>query len=266
MKIAIIGAGPAGLLAAWGVYQAGAMPYIIDRDPAYRPDRLFSLQYLHTPCDLPTEGLKTLTLRYDVIDPFGFPEDWKHLYNFKLGRPRDDENSTKFLSGPPQIVWSLKTAYRYLHHEFEGHIHQDNVTWDRIINAADTIHKGVINTAPLDRLLPALPWPHRSLLIKHGYTPVEDHPEDTCVYNLDPKVPWYRATRLDGGTATEFCGVPRGEDVKDFQLLRKVVKSDVMPEYLPENLLLTGRWGSWDPAKLTHDAYYDAKKFTEGLM
>jgi hypothetical protein len=93
--------------------------------------------------------------------------------------------------------------------------------------------------------------------------------ENTCVYDLDPATPWYRATKLDGGSATEFIDRPWGDNdplhqhpaAEHIKPLRKVVRSDAVHKVrqeLPYNVKLAGRWGSWSPYALTHDAYHVA--------
>lgn len=272
-KIAVIGAGPAGLLAAWGIREAGGKPVIYDRDPAYQPGRIFSLQYLHEPCGL--LNLRSMRLRYEVDGAYPSRETdaeerliLQRMYNVKLGRNPIEENSTRFLTEGPQEVWSLKDAYERLHKTFEKDLKTADLSIADIFKMTEE-YAGVINTAPLDKLMPGVPWPVRTYFIRHDFTPVEKHPEDTCVYNLDPNTPWYRATRLDGGTATEYWRIPHGavapDKVSQFRVLRKVVSPTHGWFPTPSNFLMTGRWGSWDPKKLTHDAYKDAKYFTERL-
>lgn len=264
----IIGAGPAGLLAAHGAWTAGAEVSILDAHPAYRPGTIFSLQYLHEPCGLEL-AVRRMLLFYRTTErswPGYDPDRAREAYNRKLGRPEGEENSTRFLFNTPVAVWSLKDAYRTLWSMYKGMIREQPVTWSQLIQYCE-IYDVVISTAPLDKLLPDLVWPVRTGLIAMGWLPFEvEH--NTCVYSLDPDVLWYRATRLDGGMATEFIrrSDTAGVDIMlrpgwpTVQPLRKVKDHRNVIGPRPGNLTLTGRWGSWDPAKLTHDAYKDARR------
>lgn len=270
-KVAVIGAGPAGLLAAWGAIQEPEVSVrLFDPNPEYRPDRIFSLQYLHSPVNLQFTA-RRLRLYYQVQYAPGMSdqiykdrEAAKNLYNLKLGRPLNEENSTKFLWDSPVSVYSLKDAYRFLHNHFRSKIQNEKLLFDDIIGPLAEEYDVVVSTAPLDKLFPTRSWPARVSFISMAYTPVKHHAENTCVYNLDPDIPWTRATRLDGGTATEWASQPGSvieldKDVASMtRPLRKVVRADWYPP-LPRNVVLAGRWGSWDPSQLTHHAFYKAR-------
>lgn len=263
MRAVVIGAGPAGLLAAWGAMQEGAQVIILDAKPQYRPWTIFSLQYLHDPCGLPEKEVRKLWLEYDFIYSEADNKVFEHdeleelianAYNRKLQRKEGDVNSTRFLWESPISVWSLKDAYKFLWDMCRRSVVQQVVTWDSIIAMAGDFDV-VINTAPLDLLRPDLEWPIRHGLIQMDWSPLDPHPSDTCIYNLDPDVPWYRATKLDGGVATEFVS----GSTAAAQPLRKVAAGGEIPDH-PANVFFTGRWGSWDPTKLTHHAYQEARE------
>lgn len=267
IKSLVIGAGPAGLLAAWALRSAGAEVLIWDRDPAYHPEKIVSLQYLHEPCGLENRGVRSLNLRYalhpkplGIFDIEMFKTAIRKDYNRKLGRPLEDENSTRFLWESPVTVWSLKDAYRILHREFKAVILPYSIEgWERLYAVAD-FYDLVVSTVPLDRLIPEGHWPVRLGRIALNWRPMS-LPAETCVYNLEPEVPWYRVTNLDGGVATEFVDKPSLTEALPMLLpLRKVEAGAVIPEH-PKNLLLTGRWGSWNPTKLTHHAYADTQEW-----
>lgn len=259
MRVCVIGAGPAGLLAAHGATMGGADEVLIlDSKPAYRPWTIFSLQYLHHPCGM-DGAIRQLWLSYEV-EPKGVEfskEEARALYNRKLGRELNDENSTRFLWENPVGVWSLKDAYRELWKWYRRYVTEHLVRWEDLAEALPRKHDLVVNTAPLNFLRPDLTWPIRAGLIRMDYSPVERHPRDTCIYNLDPATPWYRATNLDGGLATEYV---KGAEIIA-QPLRKVVTHSNSLD-LPANVLLTGRWGSWHAEKLTHHAYLETREAT----
>lgn len=283
--VAIIGAGPAGLLAAWGAVNAGADSVVIyDRDPAPHPERIFSLQFLHDPCDLDF-AVRRMSLHYEMEPSFeqttfivshDVPPDALYLtdskspmmkaivrreYNYKLGRPLEEENSTRFLWETPVTVWSLKEAYAYLRRYFDRDITKREVDWGTIDELAKE-NDIVISTAPLDKLRPDMEWPTRDSWIRIGYTPIKLK-ENTCVYNLDPDVDWYRTTHLDGGVSTELL-MPEQPEGAEGRVLRKVVSAPALPQ-VRSNVILAGRWGSWDPKALTHHAYHTAKSAVQRL-
>jgi len=256
-SVCVLGAGPAGLLAAWGAVKEGVGTLVIgDRDTSYRPGRIFSLQYLHDPCGLEFAA-RRIHLHYDVDpSPVLLETSLQYAYNRKLGRPDDEENSTRFLFESPVNVWSLKDAYYWLYRSLATAMIQDEVDFDRILNICEN-YDLVISTIPLDLLFPHMEWPVRETLITPGFAPLVI-PRNTCLYNLEPTVPWYRITHLDGGLSAEW--ISKGDyDPDVFQKLRKVVKAPKYPP-LPNNLVLAGRWGTWDPKALTHDAYQIARR------
>lgn len=299
MEVLVLGAGPAGLLAAWAALKANAQVTIYDTDIAYRPDRIFSLQYMHLPCDVP--DVKELKLHYKAVRGTSggeiqsslqyekmsrtYRDMIKRMYNDKLGRPLDEENSTRFLFETPTQVWSLKSAYFTLHTIMSNSL-QCSVerVWPPLkwIDLADLAKQFdlVVSTVPLDKLRPDLTWPVRTGWVAMDWTPPEFKLDnDTCLYNLQAKDPWYRATNLDGGKATEFIRVVEGwpETFKQrgwndvaLQELRKVADNTALSdlrklETLPANLLFTGRWGSWNPKALTHQAFFDTEEMIKCL-
>lgn len=282
MKALIAGAGPAGLLAAWGLIREdpGADIQIMDRDISFHPERIFSLQYLHHPCELDTQ-IREFQLTYKVqgdaqaLSASANNDEYRHavgqLYNAKLDREITDENSTRFLWNSPVLVWSLRDAYRVLATYFKDKMVPRELTWQNIV-AACSLYDVVISTIPLNKLFPDRTWPVRTGLIAMNWTPVPLQ-ENTCVYDINYYTPWYRATQLDGGKATEFRNLKYTGDMmwlKEFmvpplQKLYKVERGAALPADLPSNLLLTGRWGSWDPDKLTHHAFWDARHFVKVL-
>ena len=263
MNVAIIGAGPAGLLAAWGAATSGAEVRIFDPNPAPLPDRILGLQYLHELCGLPVEEVRKLELWYQIIpnNPEGgafIRPQLRRAYNFKLGRPLEEVNSTSHITAGPGHVYSLKDAYTFLHHQFRYDILTRAVTWDEINGELSKDFDIVINTAPLDKLLPQLVWPTRDAWIQFSLPDDVEVLENTCVYNLDVQVPWYRATNLDGSVSTEML-YPEGQLDVPGRLLRKVVKPDHIIGPFRPNVYLAGRWGSWNPHALTSDAYRVAR-------
>jgi hypothetical protein len=289
-EVIVLGAGPAGLLASWGAFNQGAHVTIYDVDPSYRPERIFSLQYMHHPCDVP--GVRDLKLHYQIVGPDG-PEKLveerfidgpshrdlvKRMYNLKLKRPLDEANSTRFLFDTPTTVWSLRDAYRILYHLFEPSMKRIRpLAWIDVV-ALSAMFDVIVNTVPLSILRPNLRWPVRTGWIAMDWLPI-DLADDHCLYSLQEADPWYRATNLDGGKATEFVdpvpGWPssfkeRGWGGAALQELRKVAENTVLDdlklnETLPKNLLFTGRWGSWNPKALTHQAYFDTMEMIRCL-
>lgn len=273
MKGLVVGAGPAGLLSAWALRTAQWDVTIVDRDCGFYPGRIFSLQYLHDPCGL--DSVRSFDLEYVVMgedcaleassNEEEYQEAVAQFYNLKLGRPIDSENSTQFLWRSPVKVWSLKDAYRSLWQIFKNKMLIHQMSWDRIVDKT-AMYDVVVSTVPLDKLLPAMTWPVRVGRIAMDWVPSYlEREDDVCLYNVDSEVPWYRATVMDGGKATEFVKDPDSawleqNGVPSLHPLRKVDSGASLPQ-LPANLLLTGRWGSWDPAKLTHHAYQDTLEF-----
>ena len=263
MRIAICGIGPAGLFAAWAAREHDVQLFDVNVD--FQPWRIFALQYLHAHCDLPVEARRELQLHYRIDGADGWtPDQIKRAYNYKVGRPLADVNSTRFAFEHPKTVFSLKVAYSFLYGAFKDRMVGMKLNAELLTEVFAPGFDLVISTVPLNILFPAWPLEVSQMWITQDSAPIELQ-ENECVMNVDPALPWTRASRIDGGVATEYVkdvakwNLPPGLNL---QKLRKVIKPASYPE-LPKNVILAGRWGSWDPAPLSHDTYYRLSSMLE---
>lgn len=257
MKVAIIGAGMTGLLAAKAFIDNGIIPKIYtDAEPS--PGH--GIRYLHDSCGLPVNTVEVETafvgygnkfFRWDDVSKTAMAE----LYSGKTGSsPRNNSvhRSVKTVKAYDWMdAWYLLQGMRVEKHEVvPGEIDVMSKDFDL-----------VVNTAPLFKIYPEAKksCKSREAYVKdsspHPNNPSwAGKPDNIIVYNVDRDVNWSRYSRI--------CGVEQTELVHwepDCNVVTKVDgKSDFVPEH--KNVLLMGRYGAWESTYMAHQAYYDTIK------
>lgn len=259
MRVAVLGAGPSGLLAAWAVVNAGHEPVIFDKNPRKPDGSTAGVYYLHEPCNLP------LRSRAVAIHVSGGADSEERRRSYALKVYGDTSTEVSIPS-----YNSVQTAY-------DGMQAMD-FCWDivgKFVNQKDIVGWGpphsasilgyaedfqlVINTIPLNILIPEVFWKWEIATIYRSTAPAD---ESYMMYQANLQIPWYRASAIFGQFTLEYPGTysdlpSSAESGGKYVRVKKVVPSpDAMPE-VPENVLLTGRYGAWDKNKLSHDAFYD---------
>lgn len=261
MRVAILGGGPAGLLAAWAVVDAGHHPIIHERRP-HKPDGTTAgVFYLHADCHLPLRKQNV----HVVVSGGGTDSVERQLaYEEKVYGTR---NSTHVSLPTIDLVESAYDGMQALGlcwditHQFIAE--HELLGWQHVLAMAER-YELVINTIPLNLLLPEKEWKSQEATIYRSDAPLD---ESYMLYNVNPAVPWYRASAVFGVFTLEYSLAISRTDMREPQRkegryvkVRKVIDSpDAMPD-LPPNVLLTGRYGAWSKSKLSHHAYYDTMR------
>lgn len=233
-KVAILGGGYVGRIAAWACLNAGATPFIFDREQEAKAPTGFV--YLHDRMDLPLRA-ESLEVSY-----LGTAEE----YAMKLYGDPKHSNSFRNRLGSEEIIYSPKQALDlingYTHSQVRlGELKPSNETVEQLLEGYDK----VIWTLPRTLLEPDLKYVVASVVTYPEEVRLPNH----CVYSSDADIPWSRAGSMFGYAFYEFPRAVPGH--------RQVIK--VIPEKLPETshqgrTLYTGRYGSWTKM-LGHEVY-----------
>lgn len=248
MRVAVLGSGPSGLLAAWAVLQCGGCPTIYTKNT--NPPLNAGVFYLHDACDLPLPRTE-VSIRLVGVDGISRDKAVERYRSKIYGK----NSGVLFVSLPDrdslETVYDGRFAINLLFDILQPYIQEATITQH---NISDLKEELVVNTIPLSILFPDLPFKSVSAWVNNF--PAAQNSPDYVLYNANPYCSWYRMSCLFGTRCVE-CGVPKiGANT-----ISKVVPSpealEIAKERLPKNILLTGRYGAWDKNKLAHDAYYD---------
>ena len=253
--VCVIGSGPAGLLAAHAVCQAG-LPLVIVSDG--KRSRLGGAQFLHAPIPGITQAARPDTTV--VYQRRGDPE----VYRRKAFGSLKVDWKPWTEGGQPEArhAWSLDWTYGKLWDLFESTIqfgnnkvHVDHEWLEKVQGEFSMI----VSTVPLASLCQE-PDRHQFVnqLVRIVAEPYEDLPDDTVLYDGTQEKSWYRTSRIFNTCFTEW-----GQDAKTPPGV-----NDLITDYKPmsttctcldkyDRLIKVGRRGKWDAREFSHGAYYD---------
>lgn len=235
-QVAIIGTGPAGMLAAEAAQQAGAKVTLITDG---KPSMITGAQYLHMAIPGLTAPEPDGFVRFKYI---GTEEEYaQKLY----GRPDAPTSWGRYTGLVP--AWSLKTAYDTLRKNYEdrmmitqveaGDIMDLVIAYDLVVNSAPRRifcqHNHVFASAPL--------W-----VSTDSVDPIEPN---SVVYLGDP-APCCRMSNIWGQRSFEYSQPWHGANKTYKPNGHACTCHGNYTNYLP-----VGRYGAWDRDQLTSDAF-----------
>lgn len=248
--VAILGAGPAGLLAAHAVALAGRLPVIFSapnsegRDLAelYKPMRskIGAATYLHAPIPDLTTGKPDDQIRFEKIGTAaGYA---KKVYGDRLHETSWD----RFEGSHP--AWALQPVYDELWARYFEQITPINIDAPMVAEFVDSFPL-VISTIPPSAYCQekAHEFPSRPIWVIDRA--LESVPPQTILYDgrVGAVGDRYRSSRVFGHESTEFAqevpGAHPGIKVQS-------TNCDCFPE-----VVRAGRWGEWKPGVLVHHAF-----------
>ncbi|KKM03714.1 hypothetical protein LCGC14_1771700 [marine sediment metagenome] len=241
MRVAIIGGGLVGRLAAWATMQAGHTPIIFDRMPEAVTPRGFV--YLHDNC-----GLPLTPQNIHVIETGGN----RFGYAYKVYRDTFHEVSFGKYAGvhegyDPAELLNILNGLQH------GMVKDSNFNdIDEIMELRHDYAKLII-TLSANLLFPDINLP--SVKGSVGVYPLNagEVLKNFCVYSADPNIPWYRSGSMFGYAFREFSTVIPGH-----RTIVKVVLGDEVPQ--GKDTLHTGRFGKWTK-QLSHESYEEVLKW-----
>lgn len=267
MKVAILGCGPAGLMAAHAVSMEAAL-HVQKVDLAIfsrkRPSQLFGAQYLHKPIPGATTG--------------GAREVNYHLqgsvdgYRRKVYGPLWDGTVSPEDLTERHSAWDIRATYKQLWEWYEPSV---NNMWIDPMSIRSLMENTkpdiIINSVPRDQVCYRghnFAWtevwaagdaPDLGINVNSMY----GCPENTVLCNGDPEVGWYRKSRVFEHTTVEWPGVLRAVPIRSASRVKKPTyhNCDCWP-----NIHHVGRYGTWEKGVLSHEAFEQAKDITRKAL
>lgn len=243
MRVAILGAGAAGLLSAQALTDLGIEHDMFDREiPTVSKAK--GLHYLHDNCGLP---LRWVTVHNYVL---GVKEgELPHeQYSRKLGTPLNNSlvDLPAFNTG-----YDFRQAFEILVDRHAHKVEEMFITQEKAFSLLDE-YDYIISTIPLPILFPEAKCEKVERRVKKGRPEGIDQliglNSNQVIYNIDEQVNWYRYSNVLGNEWTE---VVEGGDFT----IPKIVTTDFQSP--DERIILQGRYGKWDRKFLAHHAYYE---------
>lgn len=256
-NVAILGCGPAGLMAAQAAEACGYQP-IIFSNPVQSV--LGGAQFLHMPIPGVNDDPPDAFVRYQVL---GNAEDYQRKVYGDTAVPFVSMASV--WEGKEQPAWNLIKTYKRLWNKFSDRIHPTNIDVpfvdgllknDMFSHFFSTVPLIVICAARAGLVNQVHNFQSQEVLI-HTEPYIEDIEDNTVIYNGDPSRSWYRASRIFGVDGCEWSTLGTPPIVRPLITDHKPIHTtcDCWPE-----LHRLGRRGTWRKGVLTHDAYLGAVK------
>lgn len=245
MRVAVLGCGPTGLLAAWAALLEKHEVAVLSKK---RMSPISGAQYLHSAIP-------------DITDP----EPERMIRYFKIGT---GPGYSQKVYGTPSVVsswerwkpreypaWSLRGAYEHLWQIFEGKIRDIGfIDYDYVRALMDEFDV-VINTIPLKHIckIPeSCRFYDQPTWIRREEAFI---PENSIIYNGLEFPRWHRASCLDGEFHVEY-GYPV---VQAHMILKPQGTTCNCWTSNNRKFFSVGRYGTWTRDVLTHDAFHETR-------
>jgi len=250
-QVAVLGCGPAGLLCAWAVEQAGHTPIIFSRK---EKSQIPGSQHLHGPIPNLTSQYPEGTIQFVRL---GTASD----YALKVyGDHTRETGWDNYLQVYPS--WNVINAYEKLWAHYEDTITDTDVTPEIIQHSIDMFGDEIISTLPAKLLCtnPVHKFRGVPYYIKKLPTPPADEKHELVVYNGLLSDPWYRWSILGGLCSIE--STQPFDDPTDVIVGTKAVDNncDCWPE-----VHRAGRWAEWTHGVTMYKAYLKAYEIARQL-
>jgi len=260
MRVAIFGAGPAGLLIAHASEQLGHEPTIFS---AFEKSTQYGAQYLHQ--NIP--GIPNIPVRHLEHQFTGTIPGYRDKV---YGMAWDGVVSPEQYSGVT-LAYDIRYAYDWLWQQYRFRIIPLRLTPDLLMGIRNpefsmtrlnaefdivfsTIPRAVLCASPEHRFNSAKIWCIGDAPDQDIYAPIKV-PDETLICSGDPDVSWYRACRVFDHTTVEW---PRTRKRPPIEGVVQVLKPlDTNCTCWPEIKYL-GRYGEWKKGVLVHEVYRDA--------
>lgn len=246
--VAILGCGPAGLLAALAVEQAGFNPVIYSiKAKSVMP----GAQFLHEPIVGLTNDDPDMEITF-------IKQGTKEVYAMKVyGDPEAPCSWDDYPQGA-RPAWSLSDAYDRLWDRYGDQVIEGAVK-PLSLNTIESMYDLVFSTIPAPVLCSN--WLHRfpsaSVWIR-SWNHADTSAKPFVEYNGSQLVGYYRMSTIGGWSSTEF-----GHRALNTVEGKKPLGTDC--NCRPEIHRL-GRFGKWQKGVLVHHAYHEAKEVVNALL
>lgn len=251
MRVAVLGCGPAGLMAAHAVMMAGHEPVIYSRK---RKSEMYGCQYLHEPIPDMTDSTNYVDVEYQL-------RGTESQYRRKVyGKTWDGTVSPEDLD-EQHLAWDIRETYDRLWDAYESdimdyHIDPAAVRFvmdqpgnDLVINSIplpELCHKG--HTFRSQQVIAAGDAPGRGIDVGRIYS----IPANTVICNGEEMPTWYRASNIFDHTTVEW---PNGIKPPLSSASEVLKPTDHNCDCWPD-VFKVGRYGSWTKGVLSHSAFF----------
>jgi hypothetical protein len=251
--VAIIGSGPAGLLAAWAVKHYGGVPYIFS--PAVPPIHLPGAQYLHRSVPGLTEVYSDGVIKV-------FHRGSELVYSEKVYSGQQGVISSWGSLGRLVPAWDLKKRMQQLYEALIPDHHTSLLLRATDIEDLVAGHSGVINTAPAHHFCFG-----DHMFASAGVTIIDGAADgvrdNTFIYNGRPEDKWYRSSRIFGYGFTEY---PARESDPPKYKVEKPLETNCNCHTKHPSYRRAGRYGRWKKTVLVHDGFETAERMMRRMI
>ena len=251
MKVAILGCGMSGLMAAWACHRRNVR-FEIFADRSLFP-KSYGFAFLHSNCDMP---LKVCQLKQMIVPPEVEITEASKFYSLLVYGTEKLENSlTAAALHPDLTIWNIDEAAAFLFSQFAKQIQIKKLeNLDGVIKFSES-YDLIFSTIPLDVLDKQGNYSYvQSFLTVQPSNDVRNIVFYNGGISLADGV--YRWGTLFG---TYFEEGKKKTDIS----VKKVITAENLPS-VPENVILCGRYGSWNKRVLLHDVYSLALEKLDG--
>lgn len=249
-KVAVLGCGPAGLMAAHALYTHGAPVKVFSRK---QKSTMYGAQFLHRPIPDMTPRDSTASIEYMLR---GTAEG----YRSKVYGPHwDGTVSPEDFTGMVR-AWDIRATYDALWDKYENFI-TDVVIHAGVIRSLMDNGWSIVNSIPKPALcyqdhdfasteiIAAGDAPDIGIDIGKMYRCIDD----TVICDGTADVAWYRLSRIYGHTTVEWPGGISRVPVVTASRVKKPLQHwcNCWPDMID-----VGRYGTWHKGVLSHDGYF----------
>lgn len=266
-RVAILGAGPAGVLAAQAAYERGYNPIIFSRPPlgdrtgSVAKSELHGCQYLHAPVPDPVfAGGPGKPVSYTLV---GTSSDYRRKV-YGTDDTRIPVSPDEYGSAEPHMAWDLRYVYEKLWHRWSSVMRPMHVTPEEVaISLGRGVFAKVFSTVPAPTLCldPTHQFTEQVVWAMGQREGSQDFPFTcppfTVVCNGERDTGYYRIANVFGMTTVEWSGERKPPIKGVVQVAKPLTTNCTCHE--GEGLVRLGRFGKWQKGVLVHTAYGETK-------
>jgi len=256
IRIAVLGCGPAGLLAAHAVALVGFEPMIYSRK---KKSFLGGAQYLHRSIPGITPEDPEGHLEYRMV---GDEETYtQKVYGAGPDVPISSWRNYEGRDAEP--AWDIRSAYDRLWGEYEKSVvNVPSITPETVREILRMGHTDMIaNTIPAPYLCEAKANPRvkefhffNSQEVRVNESPMHGPEDNLIVYDGTDDRSWYRSSKIFGVGGTEWSTKGRKPPLPDIKTIRKPIGTNCD---CWNGLIRLGRHGHWHKTVLSHHAFVE---------
>lgn len=264
MKIAVLGSGPSGLLAAEAASIAGHDVTIFSK--SRKPSVITGAQYIHEAIPCVTNNNPDGNVIFHKV---GTAEGYAKKVYGRIDAP----TSWSIFPEGSRPMWSMAKIYDKLHHKWSEKINTRDIDseWLNYLENKRDMFPLVISSipAPIICKIDYHIFPKVDVVFETHNFVNEQLGENYIYYSGSESDDWYRSSMIGGHGWFEYgignAPVVNFIDGKPRQLRNGIKPLDTDCD-CRKRMIRVGRWGEWKKARLVHHSYrkvFDALEVTE---